>query len=107
MGWDLWLEIDTGGEEPAQVGKSFNYTYNTGPMLNAAGLYVRGLLGLTAKHAVVILRDVIAQFEDTPCKFKAFDPPNGWGSYDSLLEVLREMVADWSKHPRATVNGSF
>lgn len=40
MSYDVWLEIDTGGEERARVGYSLNYTSNVRPMWDLA---LRGL----------------------------------------------------------------
>lgn len=44
------------------------------------------------------LADIVRGLEADPERYRAMNPPNGWGDYDSLLETLRKMrdaVPDW------------
>lgn len=103
MGWDIWAEIDTGGEQPARVTESFNYTYNTSPMLYAVGIDWHELTGKPISEALPVLDAGIASLEAEPERFTAMNPPNGWGSYDSLLMVLRQIRDEFAKHPKAVL----
>lgn len=92
---------------------SWNYTHNCNPMINAAmdaaGIerisddrgpvtWLWHIAGMSGPDGAAILHAVIGQFEADPDWFRAMDPENGWGSYDTLLPVLREMraaVPEW------------
>lgn len=50
MSYDVWLEIDTDGEAPVQVGQSINYTGNVRPMWDKA-LEGAEIPGVAALHA--------------------------------------------------------
>lgn len=105
MGWDIRAEIDTGGEYPAEVGRSFNYTYNTSPMLYEVGISWRDLLGKPMTEVLPVLKDGLAKLQAKPEHFRTMNPANGWGSYDGLVEVLKEMILEFSEHPKATLGG--
>lgn len=106
MSYDIWLTIDTGGPEPATVWDRFNYTSNCGPMWRAAGADLAEFHGRTAAQCATILRAGIATLEADPKRFRAMDPPNDWGSYDSLLPALRSLADAFEAHPLATVGVS-
>ncbi|MFG3709500.1 hypothetical protein [Micromonospora sp. NPDC047730] len=106
MSYDIWLNIDTGGPEPATVWDSFNYTSNCGPMWRAAGADLAAFDGEPAGECLPILTAAIKRMEDDPATYRAMDPPNGWGSYDSLLPALRRLADGFRSHPKATVRVS-
>jgi hypothetical protein len=114
MSWDVYLTDDRGHTEG-----DWNYTHNTNRMIaealrKAAGIETpqgAGLLGraigptwwdkldgATGAEGREYLTLIIAGLESDPATFRAMNPPNGWGDYDRLLELLREMrdrVPDW------------
>lgn len=47
--------------------------------------------GMTGAEGWHYLRIIIDGLEADPGRFRALNPSNGWGDYDSLLGVLREM----------------
>jgi hypothetical protein len=54
--------------------------------------------GMSGKQGREYLLTIIAGLEADPGRYRAMNPDNGWGDYDSLLRVLREMadaVPDW------------
>lgn len=107
MSYDIWLEVDTGGPEPARLeDEHWNYTSNVAPMWRLAmpdtdGL--AGLEGMQAGEAAKVLRLGIAHMENEPAPYKALDPPNNWGDFDSQLEALKQLMAWCERHPRAKV----
>lgn len=103
MSWDIWAEIDTGGEHPARVGESFNYTYNTSRMLYAVGIDWNELTGKPLTEVLPVLKTGLGVLHAEPERFKAMNPPNGWGSYDGLCRVLQEVIAEFEKHPKAVL----
>lgn len=117
MSWDADL-LDEHGN---CVG-DWNYTHNTNDMIAAAytaetgedvpecggplgkvigSAWWRRLDGATGSEGRAYLAEVIRGLEVEPNRFREMNPPNGWGDYDSLLDVLREMrnrVPDYPTH---------
>lgn len=61
--------------------------------------------GMGGVEGVAYLRVIITGLEADPDRFRAMNPENGWGSYDGLLGVLRDMhdaVPDWPTTWRAS-----
>ena len=90
----------------------WNYTHNTNGMIAAAYEAVSGeqteqcggplgpvigaawwdrLDGASGRDGREYLSQIITGLEAGPARFRARNPPNGWGDYDGLLKVLREM----------------
>jgi len=104
MSWDAYFDC-----------QSWNYTHNTNDMIAAAYEAVtaertdvyddhliskiigpawwKRLDGKTGREGAAYLAQIIKGMEADPARFRAMNPENGWGSYDSLLTVLREMRA--------------
>jgi hypothetical protein len=107
MSYDLYLEADLGGPEPSQVGDlDWNYTSNCAPMWRLAmpesdGL--AGMHGMSAGVAANVLRAGIARMEKAPNAYRALNPDNGWGDFDSQLASLWRLLAAFEAHPRAIV----
>ncbi len=97
MSYDVSLCIDTGGQEPACL------TSNVAAMWRRAGADLVAFDGRVAADVLPALRAAIVVMEDDPATYKAMNPPNGWGDYDSCLEFLGELVKDFASHPKATV----
>jgi len=100
--------------------KSWNYTHNTNEMI-ATVLEEHGakmeshwlighmgkswftlLNGLSGRAGAKFLQIVVDGLERDPDRFVAMNPPNGWGSYDTLLPKLREMLAASRHYPNDT-----
>lgn len=112
MSWDAYLVDDRGHWDA-----DFNYTHNTNKMVAAALLASEGsytsttsklptnhliakaigpawyerLNGMSGVDGVRFLQSIIAELESNPAHYRTFNPPNGWGDYDSLLSVLKQM----------------
>ena len=108
MSWDVWLEIDTGSGNYMTEG-DLNYTSNAGVMFAKAGLsHFGGTLNrMEAPRAVIILKDVITAMEEDPATYRALEPPNGWGDYDSALEFITKVYRLCLAHPKATLRVSY
>lgn len=119
MSADIWLEdahgnaLDFGDDElipmraSAKVfGNAFNLTYNLSPMLWAAGMDKwSDIVGLPASVAGPHWAKVLDALVTDPERFKAMNPPNGWGTYDGAVEVLTALVDACADHPDAIVGG--
>lgn len=106
MSYDIWLEIDTGGAEPAPVGNDWNYTSNMSGAWRAAGADLAEFDGRLAGDCRPILFEAIKEMRANPEKYRAMDAPNGWGTYDTLLPALDRLLIELSKHPKAIVRVS-
>lgn len=88
---------------------SWNLTYNLSPMLRAAGFpgwqETVGQLAdpqpPTGKRVVPVFEKVLAELRADPDRFRAMNPPNGWGSYEQAVEVFADVVAKVGPHPDA------
>ena len=99
----MWLVIDTGGAEPCPVGGDHNMTSNVAPMWRLAGADVAEFQGKYAGNVLHLLDKAIAEMETNPEPYRALNPDNGWGSYETCLEFLRNLRAEFGAHPKATV----
>lgn len=122
MSWDAYLMGPEGYEG------EWNYTHNCNGMANAVldesyqqrsvaeevfrfedrehVSWWKQLDGKDGADGAALLDKIIKGLEADPEKFEAMNPPNGWGSYDSFLEILRDMrdsVPEW--HTRWEVHG--
>lgn len=105
MSYDIYLEIDTGGAEPVEV-FWWNYTSNCGRMLRAAGADLAEFHDKPATECSPILRAAIAELEANPAKYKEMDPPNGWGSYDTLIPALAQLAEAMEQNSKTMVRVS-
>jgi hypothetical protein len=119
VSWDATL-IDDRGHVEIDV----NYTHNCNRMIGAALLASEGvhtatastlsddhpvakiigpawferLDGMSGKAGQEYLDKIIKTLKADPDGYRAMNPDNGWGDYDSLVKVLTEMrdaVPDW------------
>jgi hypothetical protein len=104
MSWDLWLEVNAGGEQPATIdGYEDNITWNLQPMLSKA-LQVDGFRTLDGRLAIDVSVYVNRAIEDMtkhPKEYKKLNPPNGWGSYEVALTALTNLLKVCNKYPGA------
>ena len=67
---------------------TFNLTYNLDPMLNAAGMPDwRDFIGMRAGDAAPIWQIVVDELRRDPNRYRAYNPENGWGTYEQAVEV--------------------
>ena len=88
-----------------------NLTHNLGPMAEEAGLYMHlwrpEELGLTkASQLIPTLRAGLRELLDHPDRFREFNPENGWGTYEGLVEFVTEYLAACEANPDADVEVS-
>lgn len=83
-----------------------NITHNLGAMAEEAKLY-RPLWrpGNSKKAGALIrpLREGLALLKSDPGRFKAFNPENGYGSYDGLCGFIEKYLAACENWPDADV----
>lgn len=101
MSWDI-STIDANGVEDNEL----NITYNLSGMLAEAGFEGwASLAGRPAHEVAVEMLDLLNDMALEPQRWRAMNPPNGWGDYDRCLQGR---VRDWAnavitKAPNDTV----
>lgn len=107
MSYDIWLEADLVGSERTQVGDlDWNYTSNVSAMWRKAMPETDGLGdmdGMECKLAAEHLASGIASMESDDVSYRALDPANGWGDFDSQLTALRKLLMACRESPDAIV----
>ena len=102
MSWDFHINIDAGGEDPITIG-DINYTHNCNPMLRDVGIEMEDLIGRNAGEVGGIYKQGLEKLKANPEKYISMNPPNGWGSYETLLPVLEEVIKLCERAPKGTV----
>lgn len=112
----------------------FNLSYNLGAMLREAGWPTRGRRDTwwdpasfstdtpdpdavtnwdvldedrRAGDLGEMVAAVVANLEADPERFKALNPPNGWGDYDGCLKTMRDFLDTIERWPDAKVGASL
>lgn len=85
-----------------------NITHNLGEMASEAGIYKclwrPDEIGISkANQLIEPLRNGLKLLKDNPEKFKALNPPNGWGNYERFVSFVSEYLAACEKFPEANI----
>jgi hypothetical protein len=107
MSLDVWL---TYNDEEESV-FDYNITHNLGKMASEAGIYQHlwrpEELGITkASQLIEPLKTGLFALLADPEKFKAFNPENGWGSYEGLVKFVFAYLQACLQYPDATIGVS-
>lgn len=106
MSLDVYLE-----EVRKTVIYDRNITHNLNKMAAAAGIYKHlwrpDEIEITkAGQLIEPLREGLKRLRDDPEKYKAFNPDNGWGDYEGLVNFVSEYLSECEENPNATVRVS-
>lgn len=107
MSHNLYLEIDTGGEEMYVV-ESFGITSNLSRMADELGIYEhlwKSKEGTTAGELAAALGPAIEELRSRNKYFSQFDAENGWGTSTQFLDWLIEVRESCLEHPKCVING--
>lgn len=90
---------------------AFNITHNLNNMAKAVGLY--DVLwnpeesGITvASQMILPLEEGIKELEASPDKYKAYNPPNGWGSYENFVSFCKSVLQKCWEYPDAVIEAA-
>lgn len=86
----------------------YNITHNLGEMAEEAGIYKYlwrpDEIGITKAYALINPLTVgLALLENDPARFKKFNPENGWGTYEGLVEFVRSYLKACEENPDADI----
>lgn len=88
-----------------------NMTHNLGIMAEKAGIY-QALwrpeeIGIKkASQLIKPLTEGLEKLKATPEYFKQFNPENGWGSYEGLVEVVEKYLRACKENPKTNIRVS-
>ena len=90
---------------------SANITHNLITMAGEAGIYEHlwrpDEINITkAKELIEPLREGLHKLKSEPEKYKAFNPSNGWGSYEGLVRFVSNYLDACYENPEADVSVS-
>ncbi|NTF16995.1 hypothetical protein G6L37_00950 [Agrobacterium rubi] len=102
MSLDVYLKID------GTTVYDDNITHNLTAMADAAGCYEAmwrpDEIGITkAGQLVEPLKAGLMSLVTDPTRFETMNPPNGWGSYDALVEFVTAYLKACTQNPDAEV----
>ena len=106
MSYDVSLHMATGGGHTVEAWWG-NCTSNCSSMWRLASPDTDGLAGLDgmlAAQVAPIVDRMIDTMRADPAPYRAKDPENGWGDYDSQLRWLTEIRDECAKHPLCVVS---
>ena len=88
---------------------SHNLTHNLNKMAEAVGLYQvlwsPEEVGITtASQMIEPLEKAIKELMANPDKYKAYNPPNGWGNYDIFVSFCRAVLSSCEENPNAIID---
>lgn len=89
MSWDIGIGVNGIHFENAE----WNYTHNCNDMMRKAGYdWVYHLNGQLVSETVPKFEAMLNELESHPKKYRAMNPENGYGNYDSLCKKWREIL---------------
>lgn len=102
------LDISLTDKETGREVYNTNITHNMGRMASEAGIYkaIWDPEGECIFRAAGVWGDAKEGFADLitrPNHYKQFNPPNGWGDYDSFCEWLIDYMRACREYPNAKV----
>jgi hypothetical protein len=88
-----------------------NITHNLNKMADAAGFYQAMWrpeeIGITtARQLIEPLTKGLEELRSKPDHYKTFNPANGWGSYETLIQFVEAYLLACTAYPSAEVSVS-
>jgi hypothetical protein len=114
MSWDADFHVTVDNQDIILC--NWNHTHNTNKMIEAATEDTKHYYKLNNKNwwdmiqsrnGAAYLHELLFALEQNPTKYRAMNPRNGWGNYDSLLPTFRKMAAKATLFPSGhwNING--
>jgi hypothetical protein len=90
---------------------TFNITHNLNKMAEAVGLYEvlwrPEEIGITiASQMIEPLEKGLKELEANPDKYKAYNPPNGWGNYEVFVSFCKSVLQKCREYPDAVIEAA-
>lgn len=102
MSYDISLEITDALGGTSEI-FSANHTSNTAVMWREAGCDLAEFHDKAARELAPTLRAAVADLASRPGHYQQWNPENGWGSWQSTLGFLAEILDAADRWPDARV----
>jgi hypothetical protein len=101
MGYGIYLSCPTcrEGEDIGSVSRNLGSMY-----FDVLQGGISSLNNKKAADAIPDLEAAIKKLEADPAKYRAMNPPNGFGSYDALVEVLKRLLENCKDRPNFIIH---
>ena len=106
MSLNVYLDSVIGS---SSEGYSANITHNLNDMAKEAGIYEclwYPEVGAKASQLIKPLKAGLSRMKADPGRFKEFDSPNGWGTYEDFVPWIENYLQACEDNPDATVTVS-
>jgi len=107
MSYDVDLMVATGARSDGSANSvsvfSRNHTSNTARMWRAAGCDIAEFHGKGAIEFGAALEKAIGEISTHPKQYREMEPDNRWGTVESTLEFLNDLLEACDRHNLATV----
>lgn len=89
----------------------YNITHNLNTMAQKAGVYMQlwrpDEMGVSkAAQLIEPLKSGLKLLKSKPDEFKQYNPSNGWGSYEGLVEFVEKYLQACEQYPDAEIDVS-
>lgn len=96
-------------EDDGRTVYTANITHNLGRMATEAGIYYElwrpEEIGLTkAEQLIPRLQQGLNKLNANPDTYRQYNPENGWGTYEGLVDFVRKYLAACEMYPNADVS---
>lgn len=101
------LDVHLMKTEPHQIYWA-NITHNLNTMAQKAGIYKElwrpDEIGITKAHQLIEpLTQGLKKLKKSPAKYKKFNSPNGWGTYEHFVPFVEKYLQACIDNPEADV----
>lgn len=94
MSWSIGFKLNGIKLENCE----WNYTHNCNNMMRDAGYnWIYDLHEKKVIDTIDNFEHMLANLKADPEKFRVMNPPNGWGDYDSLVEIWENEILPEAK----------
>lgn len=100
-------------EPEEEVGDVYhgNITHNLNEMAGRANIYMPlwrpEEIGIrTAQQLIEPLTNGLRELKENPEFYKKFNPKNGWGTYETLIEFVEEYLEACKKYPQGKIDAN-
>lgn len=90
---------------------NWNITHNLGDMADKAGVYQalwrpEELKIDTASDLIPYLEKALTKLNEDPNHYRSFEPSNGWGSYEGLVDCVDSYLSACKQYPNSKIEVS-
>lgn len=109
MSLDIYFHYENDGNKITVFDR--NITHNLNKMADEAGIYKalwrpEEINAIYAKDISKILKVGLRKLKQYPSRFRKFNAPNGWGTYEHFVPFVESVIEACVKYPNAKISVS-